>query len=49
MPEILFQALANSNNCAINQCQFITMIQVLDRGISLILCRYYRSFIFSFT
>jgi len=32
MPEMLFQALTNLNNCAINRCQF-NMIQILDRGI----------------
>jgi hypothetical protein len=31
MPEMLFQALTNLNNCAINRCQF-NMIQILDRG-----------------
>ena len=29
---MLFQALTNSNNCAINRCQFNT-IQILDWGI----------------
>ncbi len=38
---MLFQALTNLNNCAINQCQF-NMIQILDRGIfiCLLLLRY---------